>query len=122
MVSDYMLKRGVSGSLMDQVRVTLLVPKDRDLSTLSFVSFKIDASTEVSNIITRLNFCPPSIIIKNFIHRTKPIADLQNANANANANEMTLNQNGSQADFTEMCLPKSPYHRISTISASAQAS
>lgn len=74
MVIDYMLKRGVPESMQNEFNIFLLVPKDRDTSTLSFVSFKIDVSNDVANIITKINFWPSLCILKNFIRKTKTVS------------------------------------------------
>lgn len=107
MVTNFMIRRGVPESLMREVKVWPLIPKDRDPSTLSFVSFKIDAFTDVANIINRINFWPSSTIFKNFVHRsktkTKTIADL------------SLNCNDS--DFPEMGRPKAQHRINSNISS-----
>lgn len=107
MVIDFMTRRGVPESLMRDVKVWPLTPKDRDPSTLSFVSFKIDAFADVANIINRINFWPSSTIFKNFVHRTKTktrtLADL------------SLNCNDS--DFPEMGKPKAQHRINSNISS-----
>lgn len=88
MIKDYIQNRGVPESLLNDIKVMLLVPKGRDISTLSFVSFKIDVSNEIANVITRVNFWPPACIIKNFIHKPKPIIELQ-PNNSMNVNTTT---------------------------------
>lgn len=107
MVIDFMTRRGVPESLMKEVKVWPLTPKDRDPSTFSFVSFKIDAFADVANIINRINFWPSSTIFKNFVHRsktrTRTIADL------------SLNCNDS--DFPEMGKPKAQHRINSNISS-----
>lgn len=76
MILEYMSCNGVSNSLLENVKVSLLVPKQRDVATLSFVSFKLDVNNEVATIISNINFWPPTCILKNFIHKSKLIADL----------------------------------------------
>lgn len=71
-----MSSRGVPRIMMDEIAITPLVPKHRDISTLSFITFKVDASNDVANIITKVNFWPPSCVIKSFTHKPVPIADL----------------------------------------------
>ena len=83
-VIEYMQRRGVPISLMEEVKVKLLVPKDRDRNTLSFISAKIDTNPEVASIITRLNFWPPTCTLKSFIHKPKPVTDLTTITSSLN--------------------------------------
>lgn len=84
MVHDYMLSKGIPESLLANVKIKLLVSRNRDMSTLSFVSFKIDVSREVADIITRMYFWPANCTLKNFIHKTKPIVNISEVMNNSN--------------------------------------
>lgn len=84
MIIDYMIKRGVPTSIINDINVTRLVPKNCNLSTLSFISFKLDASDEVAHIITKLNFWPQTCILKEFIHKSKPVVELSSSDINSN--------------------------------------
>lgn len=79
MIFDLMSKNGVPESLLPDVKINLLVPKQRDVSTLSYVSFKLDVNDEVATIISGLNFWPQTCFLKNFIHKPKPIIDLSSS-------------------------------------------
>lgn len=76
MVIDHMLNNGVPNSLLNNVKIHRLVPKHRDISTLTYVSFKIDVDDEVANIISRLHFWPPNCTLKNFVHKKRPTVDI----------------------------------------------
>lgn len=74
-----MCKRGLPESLLDEIKVSLLVPNKRDFSTLTFVSFKLDTSDVVAGIISKINFWPPFCVLKDFVQKPKsikPIIDL----------------------------------------------
>lgn len=64
------------------MKISTLVPRDKDPSTLNFVSFKIDANDSIAAIITKPNFWPKTCRIKPFVHKTSQIVDLTNTQNN----------------------------------------
>lgn len=99
MVIDYMMKRGVPQILLGDIKVILLVPKDRDVTTLSFVSFKINASIDVANIITKIGFWPVGCILKEFVHKHRQVTELslnKSSNSVVNFPQPAVHQNNLQ--------------------------
>lgn len=86
MVKNLLLSKGIEES---DVKISFLVPRDRDPSTLNFVSFKIDASDKIATTIMKPNFWPEHCIIKPFVQRPKKTADLTSMQTN---NQSTHNQ------------------------------
>lgn len=66
-IEQYMSNRGVS--IDSCTRITPLIKSNRDRNTLSFISFKIDTTEDIANIITSGNFWPSGCIIKDFKHK-----------------------------------------------------
>lgn len=76
MIYDHMRKNGVSET--SNIKVTKLVPLNRDLSTLSFISFKIDTTDDIANIINAPKFWPQNCSWKNFIPKKRPMGIFSN--------------------------------------------
>lgn len=104
-VIDYMLKRGLPESLLDEVNVTRLVAKDRDVSTLTFVSFKLDTSDVVASIISKMHFWPESCILKEFIQKPKPHKPVT---------DLSIDINASNGNFQMPALHKRSVKRVAT--------
>lgn len=51
----------------DEFKCTLLVKKDKDLSTLSFVSYKIDVIADKFNQLMDVSFWPRGLLIREFV-------------------------------------------------------
>lgn len=78
MIYGYMRKEGKFD--VSNVKVTKLVPRSRDISTLSFVSFKIDTNEEIAAVLNSPNFWPKHCIWKNFISKVRPFANFSSTN------------------------------------------
>lgn len=68
MIHEYIRKRGVNTS--DSTKVSCLVPRNKDRSTLTFLSFKIDTDAAVAKVITSPGFWPSLCTIKEFVHKS----------------------------------------------------
>lgn len=71
MVTNHMRKRGIDDSLMLSVNIVPLWPRGKDVSTLSFVSFKLDVNGKLADKIMAPNFWPAKCQIKPFIDRSR---------------------------------------------------
>lgn len=62
------------------IRVIALIRKNEDFSSYSFISFKIETTNEIAEVILRKNFWPSLCIIKDFIRKntTPKITSLNN--------------------------------------------
>lgn len=80
MLQDYMRDKGVTN--FDTTRIRCLIPRNKNISTFTFVSFKIDTDAEVAKVITKPGFWPNNCKIKNFIH--KSAVDLSQGNKSTN--------------------------------------
>lgn len=69
-ISNYMWTMGIRD--ISNVKVTPLVPRNRDISTLSYLSFKIDTCDEISSIIQQRDFWPPNSKFKKFVQKKRP--------------------------------------------------
>lgn len=78
MIYDHMRKNGVLDA--SRIKVTKLVPRNRDISTLSFISFKIDTNDDIAAIINTPNFWPNHCVWKNFIPKSRPVASFSATN------------------------------------------
>lgn len=66
-IEQYLTNKGIS---IDQnLRITPLINPKRDLSMLSFISFKIDTNEDTARIITNDDFWPSGCFIKDFRHK-----------------------------------------------------
>lgn len=72
-IENYMLQRGLS---KESIKITRLVSKKRDTSTLSFVSLKIDTTNNIANIISAPSFWPRGCYIKEFVHKVPRVVNL----------------------------------------------
>lgn len=69
MILDYMRKNGVQTT--NSLKVSCLIPRSKDRSTLTFVSFKIDTeNSTVAEIITNPGFWPNKCTIRTFSHKS----------------------------------------------------
>lgn len=75
MILRYMSDNGVGN--LESTKVTCLVPRGKDKSLISFISFKIDTNDDVARIITSEGFWPRKCTIKEFVQ--KSIVDLTRA-------------------------------------------
>lgn len=81
MIVDYMRRNGVND--FASTKITCLIPRNKERSSVTFVSFKIDTNTTVGKLITKKKFWPSGCNIKEFIHRS--VIDLQ-VNLSSNSN------------------------------------
>lgn len=82
MIRDYMRRNGVPNE--SSLKVSCLVPRNKDRSTLTFVSFKIDTQTStVADMITGPRFWPNNCTIRSFNH--KSVIDLSSRDNNHNS-------------------------------------
>lgn len=75
MIYEYMKSKGIDTSA---TRVIPLFSKHRDISTLSFVSFKIDTNETIALIISQRDFWPPNSMLNPFQHRQRSTARIVN--------------------------------------------
>lgn len=79
-IREYMHGNGVPN--LDSVKISCLIPRGKDRSTLSFVSFKVDTRlATVAEIITKPGFWPNNCTIRNFVD--KSIVTLTRGNGNS---------------------------------------
>lgn len=76
MILDYMRENGINDTGLSSVKIAPLVPRNRDVSSLSFISFKLDVNDELAESITKSNFWPQTCQIKQFVTKTKLYTDL----------------------------------------------
>lgn len=76
MIYEHIRKMGISDT--SNIRVTKLVPLNRDHSTLSFISFKVDTNDEVASVINSPTFWPPNCAWKDFIPKKRPMGMFNN--------------------------------------------
>lgn len=76
MIYDHLRKNGIVD--FSNVKVTKLVPRNRDISTLSFISFKIDTNDDIATMIDAPNFWPKYCSWKNFVPKAKHVASFAN--------------------------------------------
>lgn len=76
MILDYMRENGINDTSLSSVKIAPLVPRNRDVSSLSFISFKLDVNDELAESITKSNFWPQTCQIKQFVTKTKLYTDL----------------------------------------------
>lgn len=79
MIREYLHNNGVHNS--DAVKVFCLIPHNKDKSTLSFISFKVDIDEAGAKIITKPGFWPIKCCIKEFVH--KSFVDISEHNRSA---------------------------------------
>lgn len=68
MILQYMRSRGAK--ISDSTKVSCLVPRNKDWSTLTFLSFKVDVDADVAKLITSPGFWPDLCTIKEFVHKS----------------------------------------------------
>lgn len=88
MVFDYMKNRGILD--LSSVRISRLVARNRDLSSLTFVSFKIDTNHEIASVISHSDFWPPHCTLKTFVHKSCATASISNDPANTQSNHFLM--------------------------------
>lgn len=87
-IKDYMKRRGITN--FKSTYVIRLIPRNLDLSTLSFVAFKIIADGSNSERIQCADFWPSACKISRFVHRNPIATDL---------NESIIKPNNQMCDF-----------------------
>lgn len=95
MIESYMNRRGLD---MDNIRVTRLVPMNRDISTLTFVSFKIDTTTGIAKLIQASSFWPSGCFIKDFVRKQPKIVNI--------ADSVICNSEERAANFFQEAQPQ----------------
>lgn len=70
MLVDFLRHKNVPNT--DKIKVHRLVPKNKDVSALSYVSFKLDTDDQIAEVINRAHFWPSPCQIKQFIHKKPP--------------------------------------------------
>lgn len=70
---DYMKFKGIHDET--HIKLTCLVPRNRDISTLSYLSYKIDTNDDIASIIKEKNFWPPMTKFKNFVQKRPSTAE-----------------------------------------------
>lgn len=74
-ILHYIKRKGINNT--DNIKLHKLVKRNADLSTLSFVSYKIDTIDSIAQHLNEVNFWPKKCIIKNFVqknpHKTRTI-------------------------------------------------
>lgn len=73
MIYEHIRNNGISDTT--NIKVTKLVPLNRDISTLSFISFKIDTTDDIANIINTPKFWPRNCKWKVFVPKTRPMGN-----------------------------------------------
>lgn len=73
-VMDYLKFKGIDE--ISHVKITPLIPRNRDPSTLSYLSYKIDTNDEIAKILQMKEFWPTNSKFKKFIHKRPATADL----------------------------------------------
>lgn len=58
------------------IKISRLIPKGKDPSTLSFVSFKVDVSSELAHIISNPALWPNGCKITNFIKKPPKVVEI----------------------------------------------
>lgn len=76
MVKFYMQNMGITD--LSHTKVQRLVSHKCDVTTLSYISFKIDTNDEIASIISESNFWPQHTTFKRFIHKKPPAVDISN--------------------------------------------
>lgn len=66
-IQQYLKNNGIQ--IDHNIVITPLINPKRDLKMLSFISFKIDTTDNIAEVITSENFWPRGCLIKDFIHR-----------------------------------------------------
>lgn len=82
-IANYLNNKGV---LQNKVRIIRLSKKNQDLGALSFVSFKLETSTEIANTLCTPGFWPHNCRVKDFV-RKRTNAQLPIAAINDTSNE-----------------------------------
>lgn len=67
MILDYVRLRGVTDE--SHIKLTCLVPRNRDQATLTYLSYKIDTNDDIASIIKGENFWPPKTKFKQFVQK-----------------------------------------------------
>lgn len=73
-IRDYLTEKGILD--LSEVKLTCLKPRGRDLSTLSYISYKLDTTESIASLMSQSNFWPPMSTFGKFNHRRKSTASL----------------------------------------------
>lgn len=86
----------------EDFKCTLLVKKDKDISTLSFVSFKIDICVDKCEQLTDEDFWPEGVQIRSFVPPTPTFADfLTTSPGNMNTQPNKISKQNEQKNEIE---------------------
>lgn len=77
---DFITKRGITN--FNDFHFRALVPPNIDRSTLTFISYKVDITSDLIDKITACNFWPSGCFIKPFVQKPPPIVDLTKCDNN----------------------------------------
>lgn len=66
-IKSYLTDKNIVGDF----RISRLIRQNEDITKYSFVSFKIDTTNEIAEIITNKSFWPHNCTIKNFVRKNK---------------------------------------------------
>lgn len=87
MIRTYLGDRNIDTS---KVRITCLIPKKKDRSTLSYISFKVDTNDCIASIINKTDFWPNGCFVKNFVNKKR--ASIINSSIMAASNNSFLSR------------------------------
>lgn len=74
MIENYLKSKVVFN--VGDIKISRLIPKGKDPSTLSFVSFKVDVSSELAHIISNPALWPNGCKITNFIKKPPKVVEI----------------------------------------------
>lgn len=80
MIHDHLVKSGITD--LSHVKLTCLKPRNRDLSMISYISFKIDTDESIASIISKPGFWPHGCNFKKFTQRPKSTASFLGNSSN----------------------------------------
>lgn len=75
-ILSYIKNKGIDD--MENIRIFKLVKKNIDISTYSYVTFKIETTIDISEALLEDHFWPVSCTIKNFISKNSSFVTLDN--------------------------------------------
>lgn len=130
MVNDY-ISQNTQLKPIEDFRCTLLVKKDKDINTLSFVSYKVDVNTDHFEELIDVNFWPQGSFIREFVpqeRKQSTLADFVNVQSINDSNQpnkmpktnVPISKNETiNANITmDSSIPKTQAHTVSEIMSS----
>lgn len=66
-IFNYITDKGITA--LDQIQLFKLIRKDTDISLYSFISYKIETTNEIADILLQQDFWPNTCTIKEFINK-----------------------------------------------------